>query len=73
MLFRSVALAALFASAAVLLLAVMMVRGFVRWMTGLFAKAIVHPNKTAEQEPLPAQSNQIQGGADAPKEDTDHA
>ena len=40
---------------------------------GLFAKAIVHPNKTAEQEPLPAQSNQIQGGADAPKEDTDHA
>lgn len=69
----AVALAALFASAAVLLLAVMMVRGFVRWMTGLFAKAIVHPNKTAEQEPLPAQSNQIQGGADAPKEDTDHA
>ncbi len=68
----AVALAALF-SAAVLLLAVMMVRGFVRWMTGLFAKAIVHPNKTAEQEPLPAQSNQIQGGADAPKEDTDHA
>ena len=69
----AVALAALFASAAILLLAVMMVRGFVRWMTGLFAKAIVHPNKTAEQEPLPTQPNQTQDGADAPKEDTDHA
>lgn len=40
-----VALAALFASVTVLLLAVMTVRSFVRWLTGLFAKAIVHPNK----------------------------
>lgn len=73
----AVALAALFASAAILLLAVMMVRAFVRWMTGLFAKAIVHPNKVQGPPPLPPE--QSPGTADAadapdtPKEEIDHA
>ncbi len=46
-----IALAALFASAVVLLLAVRMVRGFVRWIIGLFAKAIVRPDKTPSAKP----------------------
>jgi len=57
MLAVAVALAALFASAAVLLLMVTVVRSFVRWITGLFAKAIVRPNKVPPAKAEEAQEN----------------
>lgn len=61
----AVTLAALFASVTVLLLAAATVRSFVRWLTGLFAKAIVHPNKR-----LPIKTDDQDGTAAG--EDTNH-
>ena len=60
----AVALAALFASITVLLL-MAAVRSFVRWLAGLFSKAIVHPNKR-----LPIKTDDQDGTAAG--EDTNH-
>ena len=58
-------LAALFACITVLLLMAAAVRSFVRWLAGLFSKAIVHPNKR-----LPFKTDDQDGTAAG--EDTNH-